>query len=177
MEKLPGDYIAGFVDGEGCFALKFQRLVRRERKNQPEYFYWDVEFAIVLRADDGEILERIRETIRCGRISFGKNSQVRYSVNDILDLTEKVVPFFELYSLQAKKRKDFELWREAVSIVRRTQRMSVNRQKGQKGFSKTIWAENDIRRLVEIHKSMKPYKSNCNEWKWLDRAIDSKVQK
>lgn len=40
---LPGDYIAGFVDGEGCFALKFRRDVRHDRPGNPEYYYWDIE--------------------------------------------------------------------------------------------------------------------------------------
>jgi len=40
MEKLPGDYIAGFVDGEGCFALKFRRDYKSKRKSKPEYFYF-----------------------------------------------------------------------------------------------------------------------------------------
>lgn len=31
IEKLPEDYIAGFVDGEGCFALNFRRDIRHER--------------------------------------------------------------------------------------------------------------------------------------------------
>lgn len=58
MEKLSGDYIAGFVDGEGCFALKLRREIRYERKNKPTYIYWDAEFAIVLREDDKEILKK-----------------------------------------------------------------------------------------------------------------------
>ena len=61
MEKLPGDYIAGFIDGEGCFALKFRRDVRRERKNNPVYYYWDIEFAVVLRGDDKDILNNIKK--------------------------------------------------------------------------------------------------------------------
>gem|GEM_PF-6727427 len=42
---ISGEYVAGFVDGEGCFALKFRRDVRRDRMGSPEYFYWDAEFA------------------------------------------------------------------------------------------------------------------------------------
>ena len=38
MERLPGDYIAGFVDGEGCFALKFSKETKRNRPNSPAYY-------------------------------------------------------------------------------------------------------------------------------------------
>src|SRR3990167_7807184 len=124
--KLPGDYIAGFVDGEGCFALKFRRDIKLNRKNTPVYFYWDIEFAIMLREDDKEILESIKETIGCGRISTSKRGSVRYSVNHVGDLIDKIVPFFELYPLHAKKLFDFELWREAVEIIKRNQRIKIN---------------------------------------------------
>ena len=30
MNKLPGDYVAGFVDGEGCFILSFRRDIRHD---------------------------------------------------------------------------------------------------------------------------------------------------
>ena len=70
MEKLPGDYIAGFVDGEGCFALKFVRSVRHDRPNKPVYFYWALEFVIMLKADDKEILDRIQYTLDCGTVQF-----------------------------------------------------------------------------------------------------------
>lgn len=172
MEKLSGDYIAGFVDGEGCFALKFRRDIRRERKNIPIYFYWDIEFAIVLRADDSNILERIRMTLNCGNISTTKRGQCRYSVNKIDDLSNKIIPFFINYPLQAKKANDFGLWKEAAEIFDRTQRKILNRIPGARGFSKTLWNPEDLRRLLEIHEEMKIYKSHMpNEWKWLGNAM------
>lgn len=129
MEYLPGDYIAGFVDGEGCFALKYIRSVRHERKNEPIYFYWDVEFIIALRMDDKNILERIRTTLECGRISFTKNGSVRFCVNVIDDLKNKIVPFFEKHPLQAKKQKDFLLWKEALEILYKNQHSREDSQR------------------------------------------------
>lgn len=165
MGKLPGNYIAGFVDGEGCFALKFRREIKPGRKNKPVYFYWDIEFAILLREDDKEILEKIKETLDCGKISLSKRGTARYSVNHIEDLIDRIVPFFKKYPLQAKKRLDFELWREAVGIFRRNQRMKVNAGPG--GFQKTRWNPKDLERLKEIHEQMRQYKSRGYKWKWL----------
>ena len=172
MEKLPGDYIAGFTDGEGCFALKFRRDVRHDRKNKPVYFYWDIEFAIVLRADDLDLLKKIQLSLGCGKISVSKRDQARYSVNKITDLSNKIVPFIERHRLHGKKRFDFELWKEAVLIFRNNQRIGLNRKKGEKGFHKTNWNHRDLQRLIEIHKEMANYKSKSSkEWKWLLRAI------
>jgi hypothetical protein len=160
MEKLPGDYIAGFVDGEGCFALKFVRSVRHERKNSPTYFYWGLEFAIVLRADDKEILEKIKETLGCGSVSgANKAGAARFSVSKWDDLSNKILPFFEKYPLRAKKQKDYLLWMEALAIL--------IRNKQAKAFKKIAMSEADLSRLQEIHKEMGKFKSNVKEWKWI----------
>lgn len=169
MEKLPGDYIAGFVDGEGCFALKFRRDARKERKNQKVYFYWDVEFAINLKFDDRDILERIKNTLECGIVhDMNTRNLVRYSVQTTEDLHTKIVPFFEKYPLHAKKLHDFNLWKEAVKIFKNNQRVTVNRKPGAKGFYKVKWDKDDLKRLEEIHEAMKQYKGgNRGNWKWL----------
>jgi hypothetical protein len=172
MEKIPGDYIAGFVDGEGCFALKFRREVKHGRGKRsgikPIYFYWDIEFAIMLREDDKGILEKIKDTLGCGNLTKpNKRGMVRYAVNRISDLSDKIVPFFEKYQLRAKKKFDFELWKEAVKIFKRNQRLIVNRKPGERGFYKTNWNPKDLNRLKIIHNEMKRYKSGGREWKWL----------
>ncbi len=167
MDKLPGDYIAGFVDGEGCFALKFRRDIRRERKNVPIYFYWDLEFAIVLNINDTDILYQIQKTLECGTINSSERGYTRFSVKDHKDIRDKVVPFFSKYSLRAKKKFDFELWKEAVKIFDRNQRTKINVEKGKNGFQKVIWNSDDIERLKAILQNMKNYKGGTHSAKWL----------
>lgn len=167
--KLPGDYIAGFVDGEGCFALKFRRDIRRERQNSPEYFYWKAEFAIGLRIDDGRLLELIRDTLGCGSVTENKDyNQVRYSVQDLEKLYDIIIPFFQTHRLYGKKWADFILWVEAVEILRRNKKKKINAIVGTKGFLSTNWNAKDVKRLREIHEAMKPLKSKGNPWKWLN---------
>ena len=118
--SLPPEYISGFVDGEGCFALKY----RVDRKFDAagnlirQYHYWNAEFAIVLHASDAALLRRIQSHLRVGRISFGKSrNQVRYSVQGTRELKTIIVPFFEQFPLYGEKRKDFLLWAEAVRLL------------------------------------------------------------
>jgi len=59
IQKLPGDFIAGLVEGEGCFALTLRRDRHFKRKNIKEYFYWKAQFAMTLRRDDLELLHKI----------------------------------------------------------------------------------------------------------------------
>ena len=48
-DNLPGDYVSGFVDGEGCFYLAYRSENKLNRPNQPKYFRWTPYFASVLR--------------------------------------------------------------------------------------------------------------------------------
>lgn len=179
MEKLPGNYIAGFVDGEGCFALKFRRDVRRERKNQPVYFYWDIEFVIMLRSDDREILEKIQETLECGKISVNKRSMVRFAINNIEDLKYKIIPFFQAYQLRAKKKHDFELWKEAVDLLYKNKGLATNISStgNPRGKRKIFWDSGELLRLREIHNMMKEYKSSREEWRWISQLSKASVTK
>lgn len=170
ISPLPGDYIAGFVDGEGCFALNFRRDVRRERKGTPVYFYWDVEFAIFLRADDRPILEKIQQTLLCGRIGNPtKTGAVRFSVYHMDDLVEKVIPFFERYPLRAKKFHDFELWKEAVHLLykNRGAKTNISSTGNARGSRNRLWNQKDLVRLKKIQLAMRQYKNAGREWKWL----------
>lgn len=126
------------------------------------------EFAIVLRSDDKEILEKISIALDCGKVGkVNKQGAVRYSVNHINDLKAKIIPFFEKHKLYAKKRFDFQLWKEAVLIFDRNQRKKLNVEKGKDGFQRTNWDSRDLDRLKEIHKEMQVYKSGNKKWKWL----------
>ena len=152
-ELLPSDYISGFVDGEGCFALKFRKDACHGR---PTYFRWDIEFAIHLKEDDKEILESIQKTFGCGRMSYPKGA-ARYAVNDVIHLQGIIVPFFELHKLHAKKRFDFELWKEGVAIFVQNRRKKFNQK--------------DLDRLLEIKTLMEKYKGgNRHNWKWLKKV-------
>lgn len=166
-QELPGDYIAGFVDGEGCFALNFRRDVRHERKNKPIYFIWKPQFAIMLRGDDIKILEKIKTTLDCGSVITTAKGLIRYQVADVNDLMQKIIPFFEKHALHAKKKFDFELWKEGVAIIARNKRKKVNVKKGTYGFIKTEWNPEDLTRLEEINREMRQYKGKVKPWKWL----------
>ncbi|MDP2668420.1 MAG: LAGLIDADG family homing endonuclease [bacterium] len=167
MEKLSGEYIAGFVDGEGCFALHFRRDIRRERTNKPTYFSWKIQFSIVLRADDVDILKRIKEALECGSISIAKRGYARYQVTDVSDLNAKIVPFFEKNRLQAKKQLDFILWKEAAMIIFKTKRKETNARPGIFGFIKTAWKPEDLVRLEEIQKNLTTLRKITKPHKWI----------
>lgn len=163
--SLPEEFVAGFTEGEGCFALKFRRDVKKHRKGSPAYFGWQALFAIVLRKDDSALLQKIRDTLGCGTLSYTKDA-VRLQVHDIDTLVKKVMPFFNKYKLHGKKAKDFELWKEALTLIARNKKRSVNVKKGKKGFVHVKWLEKDLTRLKEIREEMLPFKAHHPSFKW-----------
>lgn len=113
---LPGDYIAGFVDGEGCFSLRLHKDTKRNRPGSPTYLFWKSEFCIVLRKDDKQILDDIQETLDCGKVTY-TGRFARFSVQDKNDLYNKIIPFFKRFTLRAKKKRDFEIWSRAIYLI------------------------------------------------------------
>lgn len=168
-EKLSGKYIAGFVDGEGCFALQFRRDVKRNRPRTPIYYSWKSQFVINLRADDLALLQQIKDVFQCGTIHLVGDS-ARYSVQDIDTLLRVTIPFFQKYPLHGKKQNDFNLWAEAIKILFQNKNRR-NAQAGTKGFTSTQWHKKNFQRLVDIQKEMQQYKAKRKQdVKWISTA-------
>ncbi len=114
---LPPDYVAGFIDGEGCFTIVISKHPQKKTGLDPR-----LNFEIELREDDLEILESIQETLGCGRIyhidldRYGWHPHVELKVSSIKEIREKVIPFLKKHPLRAKKRKSFELFVQAAEI-------------------------------------------------------------
>lgn len=160
FKKLPGNYVAGFIDGEGCFYLTYRSDTRHERLGSPKYFRWTPYFAITLRKDDLEILESIRSTLDCGNIYHMKGGFLSYGIQNIDELYEKVRPFFSKYVLRARKKTDFELWCQALKIVYENKR------------NKRSCSPEDNQKLSLLRQKMKEHKAiGTKEYK---NTIDGK---
>lgn len=139
--KLDPNYIIGFIDGEGCFSVSVSRHSTLKRRLEIRSA-----FEIELRADDREILERIRETIGCGNIyhlayqRYNWYPHVKLKVSRIGDLAKIVIPFIDRYPLQAKKAEVFKLFREAVFAVQRKKHLT------DQGFAEIL----EIKRKISI---------------------------
>lgn len=158
--SLPGDYVAGLVDGEGCFYLVFRSEVNRNRLGNPKYYRWIPYFAIDLRVDDYKILDQIKDTLDCGKV-YVTNSVVKgnskkhahYNVQDLDSLHKKVMPFFEKHQLRAKKLQDFKLWCQALEILYRHKGKILTKEQHE--------VLSQIRSQMRLYKSemTRPYKN------------------
>ena len=131
--RMNGDYISGFVDGEGSFHVAFQ-------KHPDLKFGWQAvpEFHVSQNFTNRDVLEEIRSVLQCGYIkandAAGKRDKTLvYVVRDREDLLQKVIPFFEKFPLRTEKRKDFQCFRQVVEM------MESNEHLRESGFEEIIY--------------------------------------
>ena len=124
--KLNPYYLVGLVDGEGCFSVTFNKHATNRLLEVR------LIFEIELREDDKEILERVRETLDCGNIyhlEYKKYSKWRphfkYKVSNLRDITQKIIPFFQKYPLQAKKKYSFALFYQVAELMLKKQHLTT----------------------------------------------------
>ena len=117
---LDPNYIVGFVDGEGCFSVGCSR-----RPDIRCGYEIRAAFEIEMTSDDREILEKIHETLgKPGQVYDSEfkryprwKPHTKLKVSNMKDLTEKIIPFFQKYPLQSKKKKSFEIFCKIVQMI------------------------------------------------------------
>ncbi len=118
QERL-GNYVAGYVDGEGSFHIGIQksRYVKLGYQLVPE-------FHVSQNTDRNEVLVLIKEILGCGYIkpndknNPNDNSEVLV-VRDRKDLITKVIPFFERYPIISSKQEDFKKFAQIIYSMER----------------------------------------------------------
>lgn len=141
QKKLHPQYIAGFIDAEGSFSISVgkNKTTSRGLEVRPE-------FEVELRADDQEILERLLITIGCGKIydcsyeRYGWYPHVKYKITSIKDMKKYLFPFLDKTSLQAKKVKTYNLFKEIVMMMYKKEHLT------DQGFKKIIKLRDKIRK-------------------------------
>lgn len=146
------------LNNDSCFDLQFRKDTRRKRTNSPTYYRWKIQFIVTTPKDNSKILGKFKKIIGCGNISITKN-QARFSVQDINDIANIVVPFFRKNQLLGNKKNNFALWQKAVDIIH-----------SNKGKYIVKWKNNDLLSLIQIHKSIAKYKNKPRQSKWIAMA-------
>ncbi len=141
-DKLDPHYIAGFIDGEGCFSVSIGKHKTLKRGLEVR-----IEFSIEVRADDREIIERIRKTIGCGNIydipyrKQGWYPHVKYKIGSRKDMVNYLFPLLDEYPLQAKKRKSYKIFKKVVLMCENKEHLT------DEGFEKILKLRHQIRKM------------------------------
>jgi hypothetical protein len=111
-------WVAGFVDGEGCFSCPIFR-------NRTTALGWQVqpEFSVVQSAVSRDALEDLVGFFGCGHVTDNRRNDnhrwhlSRYRVTRMADLRGVIVPFFRAHQLRTSKRTDFEKFAHIVELM------------------------------------------------------------
>jgi hypothetical protein len=108
-------YVLGFVDAEGCFSVSL-------KKQKTTRFGWvlDPVFHVTQHENSREILELIKNNLKCGRIieKHGQKETLQFLVDNRKQLFEKVIPFFDRNKLLVKGN-DYLLFKRIVEGLER----------------------------------------------------------
>ena len=109
-------WVAGFVDGEGCFSVSIHR---NELARPTAGWHIQPTFQVTQHHDQRSVLESIRDFFDCGQVrSKGSGSSVDvYTVHSTIQLEERIIPFFTRYRLRVKGD-DFETFAQIVKAIR-----------------------------------------------------------
>ncbi|MFH0955451.1 MAG: LAGLIDADG family homing endonuclease [Candidatus Micrarchaeota archaeon] len=129
---ISDDWIAGFVDGEGCFAIGLQlytdskprkTATKSKLKKHSLGFQVVPSFRINVRHDDQAVLEQIQQRLGVGKIysqsrpSYARGEQTANFYVVGLENLDVVRQFFTNTPLNSKKRHDFELWCQCLDKI------------------------------------------------------------
>ena len=101
-------YLSGFVDGEGCFCVSYNKSKRHK-------FGWDIRpsFSVSQNSDRAEVLYRMKEYFGCGSIRPDRSDKtIKFEVRSVPELVQKIIPHFRSYPLVSSKQRDFERFAE-----------------------------------------------------------------
>jgi hypothetical protein len=102
-----GNYIAGFVDGEGSFNVSL-------RRNDTYLLGWQVVLSFNVSQKEVTVLNLIKDTLGCGIIKTRKCDGIHsLDITKPYDVVNKVIPFFDQYGFfSLEKEKNYEIFKE-----------------------------------------------------------------
>ena len=134
-------WIVGFVDGEGSFSVSIFQSPKTK-------LGWQVfpEFVVTQEEKSLSSLKILQEFFGCGNIFISRADRNddndnhneplhRYCVRSILDLQQKIIPFFKENSLKTAKKKEFRKFAEIMNLIEKKEHLTI---KGMKKIAKMI---------------------------------------
>jgi hypothetical protein len=110
--KLEAQWIAGFVDGEGCFHIGIAR-----HDDMTAGVQVLPEFTVVQHERDAQVLYALKAYFGCGVVRKNHGDRLAYRVRDRRCLTEVIAPFFMKHQLKTSKNVEFLKFRRVLLMM------------------------------------------------------------
>lgn len=122
--KLKPLQVLGIIDSEGMFFIAAYKRSDRDR------YVYSLEFKVTQMHYSLELLHKLKEFFRCGRVVIDNKltGGYKYVVTDLRDIVEKVIPFFDKYTLLTSKYLDYKVFREGILMIKAGSKGGVTEQ-------------------------------------------------
>ena len=117
-------WVIGFVDGEGCFSIGFNRQEdRMNRKGYKTGYQVSHRFAVTQGVKSIACLEELQSFFGVGRIFTNRRHDnhrehlAQYVVDRRTELIEVIIPFFRRFPMHSAKQEDFEKFATCLALV------------------------------------------------------------
>lgn len=117
---LNPNWLAGFINGEGCFSCS---VLHNPKSKLGETVA--LSFTITQHLRDEELIKNFIDYLDCGSVYF-HDSIIKFAVRDISNINNKIIPFFDKYSLLGQKLEAFEIWKTIVEMVNNKDHLTPN---------------------------------------------------
>jgi len=119
--KLDPQWIAGFVDGEGCFHVGIN-----SHSEMSTGFQVLPEFTVVQHKRDIALLYALKHFFGFGVVRSNHGDRMAYRVRDKSHLLEHIIPFFIKYPLNSKKHLDFLKFRKVLLMMKAGEHLTAD---------------------------------------------------
>ncbi len=113
-----GNYIAGFVDGEGSFNVPIRRSGDRGLP-------WRVALSFNVSQVGADAPEFLRSVFGVGTVRGRGDGVFYYEVTKPIDIAERVLPFFERFRLRGSKCADLAVFGQITQLVQSGRHLCV----------------------------------------------------
>ena len=119
-------YVVGLVEGEGCFCITISKHKTNKTGFDPRLM-----FEIEMIIEDKPLLTGLQKFFKCGNIyilnydRYGWRPHVKYAIKNQKHIEEILIPFFKKYSLQGKKKKDFDYFCQAFEVFKKGRHKTI----------------------------------------------------
>lgn len=148
MSKLNPWYITGFTDAEGSFSIN-------ATTTSLDKFKVGLQYKVTQLQSSEEVLHNMVDYFGVGKVHIDNSSTntLKYQVQDLVSIKEKILPHFSEYPLQTSKALDYRPFRR----VRVFDILS----------NKQHFTSEGKQQLFDIKNQMNHYRSKAERWKYL----------
>ena len=114
LEKIPsdiGNYISGFVDGEGSFNISI-------RKHPGYKLGWKTSLTFNVSQKGARSLELLKKAFQCGYVRKRWDDLHYFEIVEFEKIITRVIPFFEKFHLRSEKSNDFEIFKKVTELMK-----------------------------------------------------------